>query len=712
MKLPTLLPTALLGCAFALLFSATCAVSATAPTAANSPSKKTAPVATKNVSSKAKVPTKPVSKSLKAAPTATAGKSAVAQALSQPENKTPDQQFLIGREAARKGDRATLTRLASELADHELAIYLSYWRLIQTVNENGSDLSSVQAFLSRNEGEYPAERLRIALVKELSKRGQWEDLAREASKLQSPELESQCLLLQSRLLRGDETAIPAIRKLWNDPTSNDDVCQPLFDRLASSGALSTDDIWQRVHRLVELNRLGSARQAASTLPSNVQPDGRQFEQATERSVLWVNQAQSHLASSTNRHLLALALQRIARSDPSHAASHLRNVEGSLNREERARAWSHIALQGAKRLMPEAYEWYKATLPSTLSEENAQWRVRTALRAQDWGMVKNSIEDMPTDLAARPEWVYWLGRAYKAGGRTRDAEVQFSRIAGQTHFYGNLADEELGKRISIPAIAQAPTLAEQSAVGERVGIRRALAWFRLDLRSEGVKEWNWALRGMNDRELLAAAELARQLGIFDRAITAADRTKQEHNFGLRYLAPYSDEIRAASRNQSIDDAWVYGLMRQESRFITSAKSNVGAAGLMQLMPATAKWVAHKIGLKNFSQSQVHDTQTNVLLGTTYMRLVLENLDNHPVLASAAYNAGPGRARKWRAEIPLEGAIYAESIPFAETRDYVKKVMSNAVYYSALFNGRSESLRERLGTIPANGASNILKDTDLP
>ncbi|HEX6734087.1 MAG TPA: lytic transglycosylase domain-containing protein, partial [Azonexus sp.] len=171
------------------------------------------------------------------------------------------------------------------------------------------------------------------------------------------------------------------------------------------------------------------------------------------------------------------------------------------------------------------------------------------------------------------------------------------------------------------------------------------------------------------------------------------------------------VRSAALNQSLDDAWVYGLMRQESRFITTAKSTVGASGLMQLMPATAKWVAKKIGLRDFHQSRVNDTETNVLLGTSYMRLVMENLDNHPVLASAAYNAGPGRAKRWRAERPLEGAIYAETIPFSETRDYVKKVMSNSVYYSALFTGKPDSLKARLGTVgPANAQP--MKDADLP
>jgi soluble lytic murein transglycosylase len=143
------------------------------------------------------------------------------------------------------------------------------------------------------------------------------------------------------------------------------------------------------------------------------------------------------------------------------------------------------------------------------------------------------------------------------------------------------------------------------------------------------------------------------------------------------------------------------MRQESRFVMGAKSSVGAKGLMQLMPATAKWVAKKINLRNFQPARVTEMDTNVTLGTHYMKMVLKSLDNHPVLASAAYNAGPGRARRWRADQPLEGAIYAETIPFPETRDYVKKVMSNAVYYNTLFEGKPQSLKNSLGIVGARG-----------
>jgi soluble lytic murein transglycosylase len=233
------------------------------------------------------------------------------------------------------------------------------------------------------------------------------------------------------------------------------------------------------------------------------------------------------------------------------------------------------------------------------------------------------------------------------------------------------------------------------------LQRSLALFRVDMRVEGVREWVWSLRGMDDRALLAAAEVAQRNEVWDRAINTADRTLTQHNFSLRYIAPFSDRVRPKADELALDNGWVYGLMRQESRFIMNAKSSVGAKGLMQLMPATAKWVAKKINLSNFHPARVTEMDTNVTLGTNYMKMVLESLDNHPVLASAAYNAGPGRARKWRAERPLEGAIYAETIPFSETRDYVKKVMSNAVYYNTLFEGKPQSLKGALGVVRARG-----------
>jgi soluble lytic murein transglycosylase len=493
-----------------------------------------------------------------------------------------------------------------------------------------------------------------------------------------------------------------------------DACYRVFEGLIEDRKLGADDVWLRMRRLAAVDKTGGVRTIAQYLPTSQAPDDASLNQALDKAVVYLVKLPGGTLSKTQRELAALALIRMAKSDPGSAYERYQRVRSQLTGNERGAALAAIAWQAAFRLQPEAADWYRdiGDLPSnTLSDEQQAWRVRAALRVQDWGQVRTAIEKMPPALAADPAWVYWLGRAYHAGGRTSEAHALFAKIAGQPNFYGNLADDELGRPIVPPPKAKPPTRDEQTQALTNPGLKRALAFFRLGLRTEAVKEWNWALRGMNDRELLAAADLAHRNEIFDRAINTADKTKNEHDYNLRYLAPYGDQVRPAARQQGLDGAWVYGLMRQESRFIPSAKSAVGAAGLMQVMPATARWVAKKIGLRDFQPSNAHDPETNILLGTSYLRLVLESLDNHPVLASAAYNAGPGRAKKWRDAKPLEGAIYAETIPFSETRDYVKKVMSNAVYYSAIFDGKPQTLKARLGIIAPRGVGDT-KAEDLP
>jgi soluble lytic murein transglycosylase len=231
-----------------------------------------------------------------------------------------------------------------------------------------------------------------------------------------------------------------------------------------------------------------------------------------------------------------------------------------------------------------------------------------------------------------------------------------------------------------------------------------------MRFEGYREWNWELRKMDERQHLAAAEFARQQNVLDRMVSTSERTKSEFDFTQRFPSPYREAMTANTQSLGLDMAWVYGLIRQESRFIQSARSHVGASGLMQIMPATARWVANKIGLAGYAQSQIGDINTNILLGTNYLYMVLNDLEGSQALATAAYNAGPGRPRAWRATLskPIEGAIFAESIPFNETRDYVKKVLSNATYYAALFEGKPQSLKARLGMVAPQGYT----ASDLP
>ena len=589
---------------------------------------------------------------------------------------------------ATRSEPVRLARANARLEGHPLKAWGDYWLL--RLNLETDDAEGVPVFLERENGTYLADRLRADWLRRLGRRGDWVAFRSESAALVEWDRDLRCM----SFLAEDASAAAAERfrsqlldgREWPEP------CTEAMERLVSAGLITADDVWLRVRRLHERKAVNEALRAldwveidkagrkdfAKAQSEILKNPGRYLERAVKQT--WTRRA--------SRELALFALQRLATTDAELAAERLAALAERLTAEQQAYGWLQVASAGALKQLPQAQAWFGKTEATVLNDEQAAWRARVALRGQDWRGVQLAIAAMPAALAAKNDWVYWYGRALAALGRAAEARAYFEKIAAQHDFYGTLAAEELGRRIDVPPAPTPSTRAELESAEARPGLVRGLALIRLDMRSEGLKEWNFALRGMDDRQLLAAAELARGEKVWDRAIAAATRTQREHDFSLRFLAPYSEQVVPKSDALELDSAWVYGLLRQESRFVTQAKSgSVGAQGLMQVMPATARWVAKKIDMREYKPSRIAEIGTNVTLGTHYLKIVLDSLDNSPVLASAAYNAGPGRARRWRADVPLEGAIYAETIPFNETREYVKNVMNNAAWYRALFERRA-------------------------
>ncbi len=613
-------------------------------------------------------------------------------------NSAEDDAFLAARDAAARGDSARILRSLDRLATHPLKPWAEYWLLRQRLDSG--DASAVPDFLQREAGSYLADRLRGDWLRKLGDAGDWEGFRRESGGLIEWDRPNRCYAA-----RAHDTA-EMLRPLLNEAKALPDACSEALANFVASGRISNDELWRHFRRLNEKKLINDAGRLAPLI-SDEKLDAKTLVKTLDDIVRRPARYLAHLNAGyaqrrSSRELALVALQRLATDDPAQAAEALERLSTSLERSESAYAWGQIALQAAYRQLPEAQRWFALALDDvSLSDEQLAWRARVALRAQNWRGVESAIALMPAALAEKPDWIYWSARAAAAQGRAQDARARYERIAGQANFYGNLADEELGRLITLPPRVR-PNSSELTIVAAMPGVQRALALIQLDMRNEGLKEWSFALRGLTDRQLLAAAELARNEELWDRAIAAANRTQREHDFHLRFLSPYREHVQGKADKLDLDGAWVYGLLRQESRFLMKARSEVGAQGLMQVMPSTAKWVAKKIGLQDYRPQKIAELDTNVTLGTNYMKMVLSSLDNHPVLASAAYNAGPSRARRWRADVPLEGAIYAETIPFSETRDYVKNVMSNAVYYKALFEGKAQSLKTLLGVIRPKGS----------
>jgi soluble lytic murein transglycosylase len=605
-----------------------------------------------------------------------------------------DREVLAAHAAFLSGDRAGLAGHAEKIRGHVLEPYVGFWRLRLRLPE--ADPGEVREFLGRNAGTLPAEQLRRDWLRVLGKNAQWEAFLEEYPALVKPDSEIACYALQARWYSQDVTALEGVRPFWNAPRALPEGLAPLVEAMLSLGELTPQDLRHRFRILIRAGLYAEAKRIAERLPPGQAPPAARIDGVLMDPAGFLAQPGAELKTAAGRELAIVALSRLAQSDLQAAASHWKGrLREAFPLEDQQDVWAMLATLGARCYLPEAVDWFREAGEIPLSDEQLAWRARIALRQENWPEVKNAIERMSSSERNEPVWIYWLGRSAIALGDPGAGGVLLRRIAGDHDFYGQLAAEEIGWPLQIPPKAAPPTRGELDKAAS--GLQRALTLYRLGLRTEGTREWVWSVRTMDDRALLAAAELARRNKIWDRAMNTADRTVAAHDFTLRYLTPYRDVLAKQARNRRIEAPLVFGLVRQESRFIADAKSPAGAAGLMQLLPSTARWVAKKIGMKGFQPSRVSRPEVNATLGAFYLRHVLDGFRGSPVLAAAAYNAGPGRARRWCDTKPLEGAIYIETIPFAETRQYVKKVMANTVYYAAIFGGEPRSLKSRLGTV---------------
>jgi len=651
-------------------------------------------------------------------------------AQAQAQANPLDSSVLEAREAARKRDRSRLAaaRAAVQASQHALTPWVEYWDLSSRLAEAQGD--EIEAFYRRWQGSYVEDRLRNDWLLELGRRRAWTELARDYPRFRmNDNREVSCWWLLTEHQAGRDVSESA-RSLWFAQRELDEGCHLLAGSLLEAKRLSTDDVYRKAKLALEMQRPAAAKAAIGLLGSAA---GREVAEAVDNPARYLRRGAP--ANRSAQELRVLALMRLAQSEPETAIGFLDDRAIRLSASQAAWAWAYIGRQAAFRLSADASASFQRAVALLGDDEARQpdwsddtlaWGVRATLRnaapAQRWPQLLQLIGWMSAAEQRDPAWVYWKGRALQASAR-REAEGDahreqarslFEGLAGATHFYGALAAEELGRIAALPPAPAPPSTAEREAAAGHPGLGRALLLVELGLRDEARREWNFSLRGMDDRALLAAARLACDRQDWQLCINTAERSKQEIDTSLRYPMPFATNIMQAAAAAGLDPALVFGLIRQETRFMPQLRSHVGASGLMQVMPATARWVAKKIGMDWRDPTLITDPTTNLKLGTSYLKMVLDDLDGSQAMAAAAYNAGPGRPRRWREGPVLETAIWAENIPFNETRDYVKKVLSNAAIYSALLDkGRPAALRPRLGaSIGPREATAKQANTELP
>ncbi len=630
---------------------------------------------------------------------------------------SPEDAWVVqAREALRGRDAARLDTLRDQLLArrHPLAAWADYWSL--NLRLKTATQADLDAFYARWPGSYVEDRLRNDWLLELGLRRDWDNFRREQPRFRmADDLEVDCYTLLLRHQAGEDVR-QAAAQAWLRQRRDDDGCTLMARTLAGDGRFGPGEVWPKVRQAVERGRAQEALAGAALLGRSTEASVRAL---LDNPARWLASHPHPKVPRVHAEEVVLALLRMAASDSAAAAAQADAWEHRLPPALAARAWAGIAHRAAMRLEPAAAAQFERAFghlkdghtAADWPEDTLAWAARAALRAPGaprWALLQQAVASMPPALQADPAWRYWSARALLArapggeagAGARAEGQAALRALAAETgEFYGLLALEDLGGSLALPPRPAAPTPEEAAAVRATPGLQRALQLLALGLRSEGVREWNFTLRDLRqrsdaDRALLAAAAWACEREVWDRCINTSERTRGVVDVAQRFPTPLREEVQAKTRLAGLETAYVYGLIRQESRFVTDARSVVGASGLMQVMPATARWTARKIGL-DYKPSMIDDAEVNLRLGTAYLKLLLDDFEGMQPLAIAGYNAGPNRPRRWREGAELETAIWVENIPFTETRDYVKKVLTNAVHYAHVLGENGTSLKARLG-----------------
>ncbi|MCU4528542.1 lytic transglycosylase domain-containing protein [Acinetobacter pittii] len=617
-----------------------------------------------------------------------------------------EEQFNDALNAANSGNTALLDQYQLAMQNDVLGYYPEYWKL--NTNLGFQPTASIVNFAQRYPQSAMAEKLAADYVEEKVKQADFASAQPVLSYVTNPDQAENCALAQVRAKSGDALVFAEYKDVWLATESQPESCLGLGRMMLSSPLMSAQDKQQRLWVQLRSGLSGQALATAQTLGLNLSLAQLNQIQANPLNYLW----SAPKTNDADYAYLIFALGRLANNDLSNAFSNVQRVAQGTPQNVQKYLYRTVAYIGGTTVMKnnfnrEVLQYFDASYGYPLSPEEAEIYARQAIRFGAWESLIRAIDSMTVTQKQEDRWQYWLARASEQRGDSASkatAQQIYRKLAQAGDDYHNLlAKDRLGERYNHQPYDDQPTASDLRRLDQNIHFNRAFTLKRINANPTYTnREWNWAVRQAylqhDDGLLLAAAKRAHDMGWYDRAIYAADRTTNKHNDTYRYVTPHKTNVVSHSYNAGIDPAWAYGLMRQESRFVTSARSHVGAGGLMQIMPDTAKLIARQMG-ETYNPAALNEMNTNIRYGTFYLSMIQGQLSNNPVLATAGYNAGPNRARRWQPDYQsISADQYTETIPLLETRDYVKHVMTNATHYGVILGQGAQSLSQRMKVIP--------------
>lgn len=612
-------------------------------------------------------------------------------------NDTPTPQQMLfweAKKALERGDNERFGRYASRLRDDPLYPYLLYWRLERRMSQELP--LSIEAFLQRYADLPLAPLLRNRWLRYLAGQGRWEDYL--AFYVESDDAELRCHYHNAQRRTGNvEAAWEGARTMWLVGESQHAACDPLFAAWKRADGISRELRWQRIELAMERRNTDFADLLARKLPAAERNLLQLWQRAYDSPRLLLQSKTLREESKKNRMVIFHTLLYRAERAPIGTSAQWAELEGryAFTAQQRTAIERTIAIGFAYARNERALEWF-ARLPIEQRDvEVCNLAVRVALRHQRWGSALAWLEVMPQAERRSSMARYWRGRIFEAMGFDATARHFFLAVSKERDYYGFLAADKLGLPYNLDNAPLAVSEAVLEQTANLPGVVRARELYRLGLKSTARREWNHAVSTMSHEQMLAAGKLAEEMGWQDRALLTLAKADHFDDLNIRFPLSYNEAVSREAKRRSLDPSWVYAVVRQESAMMPFVQSPVGALGLMQLMPQTGRAIARQLQLERPDRRQLLRPETNIRFGSYYLRQVLQQFNQNPVLATAAYNAGPHRIEKWYPKSgTMDADIWVDTIPFSETREYVRMVMAYSVFYDQRLQQPIKRLSERM------------------
>jgi soluble lytic murein transglycosylase len=606
--------------------------------------------------------------------------------------------FVQAEKALRAGDQAQFDQLRERLHDYPLRPYLDYAYLrrhLATASEN-----QIVNFINANRDNPLGVRLQTHWLNHLGKHQRWAEYLTLYDN--GNDIERRCHYLHALIDTGrSDEAMPQVADIWLHGRSRPKACDPVFAAWEKAGRRTQALTWQRIEKAMLAGEWRLARYLKRSLPEREQVWADRWISLYQQPEQLFDQALFRDAHPYREAMLAHTVRRMARWNGETAMYNWQQIKPRYAfNDEQVRATEQYIIRNLVRVPgDEVYDFIRGVEVTDDDIEAQDARILAALMREDWPQVRDWIHALPADERGDERWQYWLARALEGEGEQQAADTVYRKVAAERSYYGFLAADRIGQDYHLHH-ADTPVTAEMvERIADLAAVARASELFALERWTEARREWRWATRGLTPIELKAAAKLAQQRGWHDSAIFTLAKTGYWDDLELRFPLAYADVVEKNARRHGIDNAWVFAVMRQESAFMQNARSHAGAMGLMQLMPATAKHVARDVlKRKPPRRSDLYQPDTNIALGSAYLKQMKGELGGSPILATAAYNAGPHRVSRWLPARVLPADIWIELVPFHETRGYLRRVLAYTVIYEKRMGREPVRLRDRLHPVP--------------